>query len=419
MILVGNQRGGAKDLALHLLKAENDHVEIHELRGFAARDLRGAFNEAYAVSRGTRCKQYLFSLSLNPPATANVPTEDFEAAIARIEKELDLSGQPRAIVFHEKQGRRHAHCVWSRIRAQDMKAVQLSFTHRKLMEIARDLYLEHGWQMPHGLTKTQASDPRNFTLAEWQQAKQNSRDPRAIKTALQDAWAISDTRGAFSSALKERGYWLARGDSKSFVAVDRYGEVYSLPRWIGLKTREVRNRLGDEADLSSVTAVRAEIAAEMRPVLSHLKSDTLTDLRRRNTELRGARQNLTEKHRDTRKALEEHIEQRAWAEARERQARFRTGLKGIWDWARGENRRIREINEAEARAAAKRDRQERDALIFAQLEERRRMADLRGEIAREFALRRQDTRADLRAYDELGRETKNNSELERRRGRQR
>lgn len=144
MILVGNQRGGAKNLALHLLKDENDHVDLHELRGFVARDLRGAFNEAYAVSRGTRCKQYLFSCSLNPPATANVKTEDFEKAINRIEAELGLVGQPRAIVFHEKAGRRHAHCVWSRIRADDMKAVQLSYTRRKLMRVARELYIEHG-----------------------------------------------------------------------------------------------------------------------------------------------------------------------------------------------------------------------------------------------------------------------------------
>ena len=36
MILVGNQRGGAKDLADHLLKQENEHVEVHELRGFIA-----------------------------------------------------------------------------------------------------------------------------------------------------------------------------------------------------------------------------------------------------------------------------------------------------------------------------------------------------------------------------------------------
>lgn len=29
MILNGNQRGGAKDLALHLMKEENEHVEVH------------------------------------------------------------------------------------------------------------------------------------------------------------------------------------------------------------------------------------------------------------------------------------------------------------------------------------------------------------------------------------------------------
>lgn len=246
MILVGNQRGGARELALHLLKDENDHVELHELTGFAARDLRGAFNEAYAISRGTRCRQYLYSCSFNPPAAANVSTEEFRAAIARVEAELGLTGQPRAIVFHEKQGRRHAHCVWSRIRADDMKAVQLSYTHKKLMAIARDLYLEHGWKMPRGLTRSKASDPRNFTLAQWQQAKRTGQDPRAIKTALQDAWAISDTKAALVRALMERGYRLARGDGKAFVAVDRYGEVYSLPRQVCIRTKEVRARLGDE-----------------------------------------------------------------------------------------------------------------------------------------------------------------------------
>ena len=39
MILVGNQRGGAKDLALHLLKQENERVEVHELRGLASENL--------------------------------------------------------------------------------------------------------------------------------------------------------------------------------------------------------------------------------------------------------------------------------------------------------------------------------------------------------------------------------------------
>lgn len=37
MILEGFQRAGALQLARHLLKTgENEHVEVHELRGFAA-----------------------------------------------------------------------------------------------------------------------------------------------------------------------------------------------------------------------------------------------------------------------------------------------------------------------------------------------------------------------------------------------
>ena len=151
MILHGNQRGGAKDLALHLLKDENDHVEIHELRGFVSDDLVSAFREIYAVARGTQAKQFLFSCSFNPPKGEAVSTKDFEEARTRVEEKLCLDNQPRAIVFHEKQGRRHCHVVWSRIDAREMKAIQLSFTKRKLKEIARDLYLEHGWKMPRGL----------------------------------------------------------------------------------------------------------------------------------------------------------------------------------------------------------------------------------------------------------------------------
>ncbi|MEO1643406.1 MAG: relaxase, partial [Pseudomonadota bacterium] len=78
MILIGNQRGGGLDLANHLLKDENDHVMVHEVSGFACDDIHGAFKEAYAISKGTKCQQYLFSLSLNPPADKDVSIEQFE-----------------------------------------------------------------------------------------------------------------------------------------------------------------------------------------------------------------------------------------------------------------------------------------------------------------------------------------------------
>lgn len=405
MILVGNQRGGARQLAEHLLNDENDHVEVHELHGFIARDLSGALDEAHAISRGTKCRQYLFSLSLNPPPSAKVPTRDFEGAIERIEKQLGLTGQPRAIVFHEKEGRRHAHAVWSRIKADDVKAVQLSFTKKTLMRMARDLYLEHGWTMPRGLVQSEACDPRNFTLAQWQQARRQEKDPRAIKIALQDAWAISDTKAAFSAALRERGYWLACGDRRGFVALDRRGEAFSLSRWIGIKGKQIAQRLGDVADLPGVSGVKGQIADEMRETGSQLRRDLLNDLRSRNMHLRRQRKLVVKRQRDARRRLRETIEARKWHEACERQARVRSGLRGLWDWARGETVRIRRQNEADAQAAERRDRNELDTLIFAQIAELRRLVDLRDEIADEFASARRDIQEDIRAYDRLNAQT--------------
>ena len=206
MILEGNQRGGAKNLALHLLKEENDHVEVHELRGFISDNLVSALNESYAVSRGTRAKKFLFSLSLNPPGAENVSTKDFKEAIKQVEEKLELTGQPRAIVFHEKNARRHCHAVWSRIDTDAMKAIHLSFTKRKLMDISRDLYLKHGWTMPKGFIRGSERDPNNFTLAQWQQAKRIGKDPKAIKAIIRDCWAASDTQTGFQHALKEQGY---------------------------------------------------------------------------------------------------------------------------------------------------------------------------------------------------------------------
>src|SRR5688572_24474410 len=135
MILKASQRGGGKQLGLHLTRTDdNEHVEVYEIRGFVSEDIIGALKEAYAVSKGTRCKQFLFSVSLNPPPHERVPVDVFENAIARIEQRNGLAGQPRIVVFHEKEGRRHAHAVWSRIDAETMTARNLPFFKAKLRD---------------------------------------------------------------------------------------------------------------------------------------------------------------------------------------------------------------------------------------------------------------------------------------------
>ncbi len=71
MTLKGNQRAGAKQLAMHLLRTDdNDHVEVHDIRGFIAADLTGALREAYAISRATKCRQIRFTGSRRGAAGA-------------------------------------------------------------------------------------------------------------------------------------------------------------------------------------------------------------------------------------------------------------------------------------------------------------------------------------------------------------
>lgn len=403
MILKGSQRGGAKDLALHLLKDENEHVEVYRLRGFCSQNLVGALNEAYAVSRGTRCKQFLYSLSLNPPPDQPVSTKVFEDAIEKVERKLGLTGQPCAIVFHEKEGRRHAHAVWSRINTEQMKAVHMHRDREKLMSVSRELFLEHGWQMPEGLVDSKNRDPRNFTLEEWQQARRIGKGPRAIKSAIQDAWAISDSKSAFIHALEERGYKLARGDRRGFVAVDIYGEIYSVPKQVNVKTKAVRERLGDESTLPDLVTVKQQIVEDMRHVFKRFRDKLTNEHSEQKREFVTRRRALVARQRTERQHLKDKHEHRRTEEALVRQVRFRKGLKGLWDRLRGEFNRIKRQNETEAWAASNRDRDELDRQCFRHLEERQRLDIFRLQLRSEYTRERRLLECDIQIFSNIGR----------------
>lgn len=370
MILKGSQRAGAVELGRHLLKAENEHVEVHEIRGFAAMDVVGALKEAEAISRGTKCQQFLFSLSLNPPEMERVPVSVFEAAIARVEEKLGLTGQPRVIVFHEKEGRRHAHCVWSRIDAASMTAINLPHTRRKLQDLSRALYLEQGWRMPEGMIDPALRNPLNFDRAEWQQAKRGGQDPRAIKAVFQQCWAASDSGKAFGRALRHRGFLLARGDRRGVVALDMTGEVYAVARWANVKTKDVTDRIGDPAALPSVPEAKAEIAQLMTKKLDGFLDSASQDFARAAQALEARRLAMIERQRAERAALRQRQEERQITEAKLRAARFRTGLRGLWDRVTGQHAKVHRQNETEAIKAQRRDEHECQNLVDRHLAER-------------------------------------------------
>ena len=147
MIPKASQRGEGQDLATHLQNAfDNEYVEIADLRGAVARDLHGAFAEWEVCAHAmTGCRNYLYSLSVNPdPSQGQLTRAQYLDYIDRAEAKLNLSGQPRAIVFHIKEGREHCHVVWSRIDAEHSKAVHQAFDHQKLMMVTRQFARDHG-----------------------------------------------------------------------------------------------------------------------------------------------------------------------------------------------------------------------------------------------------------------------------------
>ena len=402
MILEGNERGGAKNLALHLLKEENDHVTVHELRGFMSDDLAPALNEIYAVSRGTRAKKFMFSLSMNPPETARVPTEAFLRAIERTEQDLGLSGQPRAIVFHEKKGRRHCHVVWSRIDAVNMKAIKIDFYKRRLTAISRDLYIEHGWKMPRGFMCSAERDPKNYTLAQWQQARRAGKHSREVKAAFQDSWAVSDSLASFRHALSERGYRLAVG-RRGYVAIDERCEVYSVARQLkkGTGKKEVAAKLGEPEGLPGVREARAEMAAALARRLDTLGRAQQSAIATRQQDIKCLLAELVQRQKAERGTLDSDHAQRRIRETRARQRRFNKGLRGLLDHFTGRHRRIREQNEQDAAHALQRDRGEKDTLVFRQLEQRRALARRIKRLAQYRDASAEHIRADIAQFQDI------------------
>ena len=372
MILKGSQRSGGTALAQHLLnEADNEHIELHELRGFSADDLKGAFKEIEAISKGTRCSQYLFSLSLNPPQSEDVPIEHFEAAIRQVEQKLGLENQPRAIVFHEKEGRRHAHCVWSRIDSDMMKAIELPFFKNRLNEISKQLYLEHGWDMPRGFKDTKERNPLNFTLAEWQQAKRQGEDPRELKALLQECWASSDNKQAFVRALEDRGFTLCAGDKRGYVALDYRGEVYSLSRWLEVKTKELKERLGDPATLPKLETAKEHLSKRMTRTIENHEKTVKEQLQREAAPLLKQRREMQEHHREERESQKAFHEKRQAFENQKRAEQLPKGLKAVWHFLSGRYFKDRAQFERQKQTALERDRAEKNKLIETQLKERR------------------------------------------------
>ena len=337
MILKGSQRGGARQLAAHLSNAEqNDHVELTDIRGWPPETWPARFLK-WKRWRGDGATQPLFCVSFNPPGSHELSLEQFERAFGAVERKFGLSDQPRAVVFHEKEGRRHAHVAWSRVDANTMRAIPMSHFKLKLCDVARELCNEFEIDTPKGLLDKRLTDPSNFDQRTWQQAARIGEDPRDLKKIVQSAYAKADSALGFAAELEHHALILARGDRRDFVILHHSSELLSVPRYLGIRTKDVRSKLGDPAKLPSFALAKERMQKIMA---ADYERRTFLMKRRHTAEQQTARSRVLEMRGSQRKArtdLREAQLKREASEALGRADRLRALHPKPWDRLRVPN----------------------------------------------------------------------------------
>jgi len=261
----GKSVAGAARLADHIKRTDtNERMEVKEIRGVAAEEMKEAFREMEAVATGCpNCKKPFYHASINTRADERLTDGQRAQAIDRLETELSLTDQPRVVVVHEKEGREHCHIVWSRIDSERMRAISDSHNYRKHELVAREMEREFGHERVQGAhieRDGKARPERAASHKEHQQAARTGIKPQAAREQLTALWRSTDSAESFKAALEERDWMLARGDRRDFVAIDKHGGVHSLSRRIeGATAKDIRARFAgvDRDQLPSVAEGRA------------------------------------------------------------------------------------------------------------------------------------------------------------------
>jgi hypothetical protein len=247
MIIKGGSRSGPEQLARHLQRRDtNEQVNILELQSPAS-SLVEAFRDWQTLVEGTHGSKGLYHANIDPAQNYTMTPEQWQRAVAVLEKELKLEGQPRAVVMHEKHGREHIHVVWARTDIDEMILRSDSQNYQAHERASQMLELEFGHEHVPGKhakrdREKQPEFPRaEANHAEWQQGERTGLHPAEQKDQITSLKQSADNAQAFKAALEEQGYVLARGDRRDFVIVDQAGQVHSLGRQIrGVKPSSLR-----------------------------------------------------------------------------------------------------------------------------------------------------------------------------------
>ncbi|MBX0289735.1 hypothetical protein K3G63_04760 [Hymenobacter sp. HSC-4F20] len=165
MLIKANTRKDLKGRHSYLLKnRQNDRAEVMDIRGTVFDDDHElAFKQLGAIT--TKHKKPFLSVSINPAKGYDqaMTTEQWMRSVEIVEQRLNLTGQPRIVVLHEKKGedgepRTHIHVDWRRVKNGSL--ISDSNMRYKLVQAKKEMELEFG----HARTKDY--DRQDYAIAE-------------------------------------------------------------------------------------------------------------------------------------------------------------------------------------------------------------------------------------------------------------
>jgi hypothetical protein len=276
MWIQGRRRGGAKDLANHLQKTEeNESVSVKKLGGFAFDGLTGsnltkALRQMEAIGYGKGQKRNLYHAILAPAYGETLDADQQKFMVAYYAEHMGLRGHDYVLVEHWKKGKQHFHLVFNIINPTTGKTHELKWSKTKEWKISR------GLEQVFGLSTTA---PKGKTARTWemQRGKRTGIDPRKMRKDVTAIFHANATTKEFIAALDKAGFVLTKGQRGQLVLVDRFGDTHGLMRQIeGKKLADLRQKFtgierGNYPD-------HAELVKTRKPIKSGVPREEREDI---------------------------------------------------------------------------------------------------------------------------------------------
>lgn len=245
MIIKGNRRGAAQQLADHLLRRDtNEEVIIRDLGHYPTLKrgdvgLRVALNLMAAQGKAKGKPRNLYHAIIAPQNGEVLDRIQMYQAVDQLARNLGMAGHQRIIVEHRKSGRQHFHVVFNILHPVTGKQARLQWTRRIEWNTARQLESELG-------LKPVLAKGRSARRWEVERGKRHGIDPLQFRSEVTTIYNTSHNAAEFVKRLNKAGYVLTKGKQGRYVLVDKVGDIHGLLRRIeGVKLKDLRQKFPD------------------------------------------------------------------------------------------------------------------------------------------------------------------------------